>query len=289
MVNLVPDTDGPSAFVLLSNATKTASAKVYLFGAHIVSFVHNGNEKLWMSSISKMDGSAAIRGGIPIAWPQFADEGDLKLHGFAREAMWTVLEDTENISLDSDVTPSSSVTLVLRDNEHTRSIWPYQFELQYSIELLESNGIKATLKVTNRDEKAFTFSGCLHTYLQFKDTSNVTLHGFEGQNTLFVDKADGRKEKTHHGGPIHIPTEAGKSAKDAGLDHGFVDRIYFDTPGKYEFRALDTKKLIYSIVQSDSWTDTTIYNPWLGDKQGPKYPDFDDDGYTKTVCCEPTK
>ena len=35
--------------------------------------------------------------------------------------------------------------------------------------------------------------------------------------------------------------------------------------------------------------DTTLYNPWLGDKQGPvNGPDFDDDGYSKMVCIEPS-
>jgi hypothetical protein len=31
-----------------------------------------------------------------------------------------------------------------------------------------------------------------------------------------------------------------------------------------------------------------VYNPYLGDKQGPTFPDFDDDGYLYTICCEPT-
>jgi D-hexose-6-phosphate mutarotase len=28
--------------------------------------------------------------GIPIAFPQFADNGRLKLHGFARQCVWTL-------------------------------------------------------------------------------------------------------------------------------------------------------------------------------------------------------
>eukprot|EP01051_Picozoa_sp_SAG22_P010204 SAG22_NODE_903_length_6590_cov_2.976121_4_plen_55_part_00 len=31
-----------------------------------------------------------------------------------------------------------------------------------------------------------------------------------------------------------------------------------------------------------------MYNPWLGDKQGAVGPDFDDDGYKKMLCIEPT-
>lgn len=60
------------------------------FGAHVTSWTTSENngatwtEHLWMSTLSALDGSAPIRGGIPIAFPQFADSGPMKLHGFAR-------------------------------------------------------------------------------------------------------------------------------------------------------------------------------------------------------------
>lgn len=50
----------------------------------------------------------AIRGGIPILFPQFSDAGPLPKHGFARNELWTV----------RDKEPSS-VTLVLHSSEVT--------------------------------------------------------------------------------------------------------------------------------------------------------------------------
>ena len=54
-----------------------AQATVTLFGAHLVSWkTGDGNERLFCSSESKRDGSAAIRGGVPVIFPQFGARGD---------------------------------------------------------------------------------------------------------------------------------------------------------------------------------------------------------------------
>ena len=70
-----------------------SSVDVALFGGHVTSWKTvgadgNAVERLWLSSLSAMDGTAPIRGGIPIAWPQFANDGPMPLHGFARERAW---------------------------------------------------------------------------------------------------------------------------------------------------------------------------------------------------------
>ena len=44
------------------------SVKVHLFGATVTSWICKGTEQLFLSSISKMDGSKAIRGGIPVVF-----------------------------------------------------------------------------------------------------------------------------------------------------------------------------------------------------------------------------
>jgi len=44
---------------------------------------------------------------------------------------------------------------------------------------------------------------------------------------------------------------------------------------------------LYTVTHR-GFPDTTLYNPFTGDKQGPKFPDFDDEGCTKIICLEPT-
>ena len=121
---------------------------------------------------------------------------------------------------------------------------------------LFERGITLTLKVKNIDSNPFTFTGCFHTYFKFTDTSKVKLHGFH-KNT-FLDKVDNKKQKTQHE-ILSIQTEAEQSAKEAGLSHGFVDYIYLNSPNEFEFKQDETT--LYKIKQSESWTDTTIYNP----------------------------
>ncbi|GMI07956.1 hypothetical protein TrVE_jg13303 [Triparma verrucosa] len=268
-----PDPSGPSDLITLSSST--ASVSLYLFGAHITSYTVNGQERLWMSSLVVLDGTKPIRGGVPIAFPQFADEGDLKLHGFARESLWSV----------GSLEPTKAV-LTLAPNTASKEMWDNEFELVYTVELQDSGSLLLNMRVKNTSESsAFSFTACFHTYFLFQETNTVELSGGLGGKT-YIDKCDGRKKKEQGDGPIVIPAEATRSGRDAGKE-GYVDRIYTNSGQSFVFARSGVE--LYNVTQSPSWPDTTLYNPWLGDKQGPVIgPDFDDDGYKKMICLEPT-
>ena len=71
-----------------------AQAIVTLYGAHLVSWKSSdGKERLFMSSASALDGSKAIRGGVPVIFPQFAERGAGLRHGFARTSTWRHIGD----------------------------------------------------------------------------------------------------------------------------------------------------------------------------------------------------
>jgi glucose-6-phosphate 1-epimerase len=68
----------PSAQVSISHANSKViavlptgeSVEVLLYGATIVSWKgKGGHEKLWLSEAAKLDGSKAVRGGIPLVFP----------------------------------------------------------------------------------------------------------------------------------------------------------------------------------------------------------------------------
>ena len=65
-----------------------ADGKVAEQGAQVLSWVSDGRERLFLSPRSALDGSAPIRGGVPVCWPQFNQRGDLPKHGFARHLPW---------------------------------------------------------------------------------------------------------------------------------------------------------------------------------------------------------
>ena len=57
-------------FITLKKSDNCA-VKVHLYGATVTSWICSGEEQLFLSSTSKMDGSKAIRGGIPLVFRKF--------------------------------------------------------------------------------------------------------------------------------------------------------------------------------------------------------------------------
>jgi glucose-6-phosphate 1-epimerase len=47
------------------------SVEIYLHGATVTSWKHASVERIFVSSIAIWNGVKAIRGGIPVVWPQF--------------------------------------------------------------------------------------------------------------------------------------------------------------------------------------------------------------------------
>jgi glucose-6-phosphate 1-epimerase len=60
------------------------SCTVHQFGATVTSWKFGGVERLFLSDRAVQDGSKPIRGGIPLVFPQFGQNGKLPQHGFAR-------------------------------------------------------------------------------------------------------------------------------------------------------------------------------------------------------------
>ena len=113
-----------------------ATAEVYLHGAHVTSWIPaDGVERLFVSSASLYAAGKAIRGGIPVCFPQFSGRGPLPNHGFARTSSgWQV----ESTSSDG---PGGEVCLVLSliDSDATRAVWPHAFELRYTVTLRDAS------------------------------------------------------------------------------------------------------------------------------------------------------
>eukprot|EP00171_Calliarthron_tuberculosum_P020087 IDg20087t1 len=58
--------------VTLRHIASNQTAEIYAYGACVTSWATNGIDHLWMSDTNKWeDGGKAIRGGIPLCFPQF--------------------------------------------------------------------------------------------------------------------------------------------------------------------------------------------------------------------------
>ena len=273
-----------------SSSSRT-TLDICLFGAHITSWKyfsnfesHDYDEYLWMSTLSALDGTAPIRGGIPIAFPQFADNGPMKLHGFARESMWTVVSRATTLECDE-------IQLTLSNDSNTANVWnyPYSFHLTLTVEL-RVESLKMILSVRNdSDTESLPFTGCFHTYFRTPDIDNITIQGL--QDLTYIDKVDSYQSKTHITSPFHVSDEL-SSPQCLALSNGqyFLDRVYQPPPGTpCPLTLTDTgAERVFVVEKSASWPEWVLFNPWREGKRGPKGPDFDDDGYKHMICLEPS-
>src|SRR3954462_5540325 len=91
-------------------------ATVQLHGAHVTRWrTAAGDDSLFLSRAARFAPGEAIRGGIPVVFPQFAERGPLPKHGFARTALWRLTSDgaAEAAAEDGLGTGAARATLAL--------------------------------------------------------------------------------------------------------------------------------------------------------------------------------
>lgn len=160
-----------------------ASCEVALFGGHVLSWKSHGGarENLFLSPLAALDGSKAIRGGVPVIFPQFGP-GEMVKHGFARTARWRVH------ARDGD----AKITLALAEGDlaSVPESWKgVRFELLLVVELVADDQLRLDLVVSNTGDADFRFQGGLHPYFSVGDLAAVAVDGLEGQK--FADKVGG--------------------------------------------------------------------------------------------------
>lgn len=150
------------------------SVEILLYGATIISWKDaQGQEKLFLSDKAKLDGSKAVRGGVPLVFPVFgsnkAHEATNKLpqHGFARISRWEFLGKSTS---EGESGADSSVMLdfgLSHDSlsEASRAAWPYKFGLIFSV-TLSREGLTTSMVVRNEGDEAYEFQTLMHTYLR---------------------------------------------------------------------------------------------------------------------------
>ena len=229
---------------------------VALHGAHVLSWVSGGQERLYLSPESILDGQAAIRGGVPVCFPQFNQRGPmadrLPKHGFARNVAW--LADAPELGAEH-----AHLTLRLKDNFQTRAWWPQAFALALHIDL--SPGVlQLTLDVHNTDTQSLSFSGALHTYLAVPDVTQAALQGLGGQPEW------------------DSLTDTHAQAEDTIRFAAEFDRVY--EAGPQPMTLNDT----LHISQSPSWANTVVWNP--AQDLCKRLADMPDDGWRHMLCVE---
>jgi len=143
---------------------------VLLRGAQVISWVDtSGTERLYCSPNSPLKGPQAVRGGVPVIFPQFSGRGPLMRHGFARMRGWTLLP-------GNAYTPEPRVSLQLHNAVGDDPQWPHACVCTLTVSLLP-HGLRLALTIENTGTTSFPFHAALHTYLAVGDVTQATLTG----------------------------------------------------------------------------------------------------------------
>ncbi|KAJ4711952.1 Glucose-6-phosphate 1-epimerase [Melia azedarach] len=122
-VEVAKDKNGIDHVVLRN--PRGGSVKVSLHGGQVLSWrTERGEELLFTSSKAIFKPPHAVRGGIPICFPQFGNRGSLEQHGFARNKIW-VVDDNPPLLQPSNSHGKSYVDLLLKPSEEDLKIWPH--------------------------------------------------------------------------------------------------------------------------------------------------------------------
>ena len=171
---------------LTIHAPDGAQATIALYGAHLLSWkTADGAERLFMSSRSPLDGSKAIRGGVPVIFPQFSTRGTQLRHGVARLSHWRVGGDGIN---------AGRAWAEFELNQHDLSEamafdFPYKFELRLRF-TVAADAIEMRFTVKNSGAEAFPFACALHTYYALGAFAGATLDGLPAGRLPFSGYLD---------------------------------------------------------------------------------------------------
>jgi glucose-6-phosphate 1-epimerase len=250
------------ALTLNQSDSQCDSVLISLQGAQVLSWVSGGQERLFLSPKAAHDGKSAIRGGIPVCFPQFNQRGPLVKHGFARVMNWQ--GDAQAAQpLEGGEGGGAQITLSLSDTEATRAVWPHEFEAQLLVQL-RPGALSVTLQVHNRGRADLPFTAALHSYLRVQEVEQATLHGLDGLK-YWNAVADTHPVQT---GAVHFGPE--------------TDCVY--PHAEHALRLDHAQQAVLQISQDEAWSETVVWNP--GAELCATLKDMQADSWQHMLCVE---
>lgn len=234
-----------------------ARAVVSPFGGQVLSWAPaNGLDQLYLSEQAVYDGKTTIRGGVPVCFPQFSKLGKLPQHGFARDSVWTLIDQRGGDDF-------AIVTLRLADDERTRAMWPGMFEAELTV-AIGGERMDVEFEVTNTGHSPFAFTAALHTYLAVREVENIRLEGLNGYE--YRDATDDNRIKRDSGDVVVVEDE--------------VNRVYHDVE-----RALLLRDGNRSIgIHAEGFPDVVVWNPW--EHRCKEFADLPPNAFRHFLCVE---
>ena len=238
---------------IISLSNDLAECKISLWGGNVLSY-RPKNEKydvFWMGALNKFDNIQAIRGGVPVCWPRFAEEklnNNLPRHGFARLSEWKL----ENASVNND---KIEAVLSLKPDDK------YELCVEAKLFIKINDKLECRLETINNGNEDFMFSEALHAYFYVKNRDEVIIKGLAGGE--YRNSIDGKFYKSEN--DLQITKE--------------FDGAFINHEGKVEIVDPLLKRTI--VVEKEGSRSTVVWNP---DKD---LAEMSEGQYKSFVCVEP--
>ena len=233
-------------------------AVVSLHGAQVMSWTPAGEaEQIYTSALSRPAPGKAVRGGVPVCFPQFAERGPLPKHGFARTSRWEV------VAPAADRAPVAEARFQL-DSSMVPGRWDHGFCLLLAVRL-GPRWLEMELQAANTGREAWAFTAALHTYFAVGDVRNVEIAGLQGLH--YEDMVDGNAVRTESAAGLRIADE--------------TDRVY---RGASRPLQLTGDGLPARVVSQRGFEDVVVWNP--GPAKAAKLGDMPPEDWPRMLCIE---
>lgn len=243
--------DRDNGSIVLSNGS--AECKISLFGANLLSYRPKGQTQdiFWLGDLNKFDGVQAIRGGVPVCWPRFAEEklnDRLPRHGFARLSDWSLdraVVNEDGIEAELSLVPDEKFNV----NVTARLFIKITDHLEYCLETV------------NNGDEPFDFSEALHAYFNVGSLDMVEIKGLKGYR--YKSSLDGKVYRL----------------EDDLKINGEFDAAFLEHTGCVEIEDKAWDRVI--LLEKEGSKTTVVWNP------GKDLAEMSKGQYKKFVCVEP--
>ncbi len=261
-------------------ASDGGMATIMLHGAHVVSWVPAGApEQLYLSEQAVYAPGQAIRGGVPVIFPQFdraGPEAGVPRHGIARTRAWRLLQSGQG---DDTVFAKFELT----HDDATMSAWARAFVLELKVTLGRRH-LELALTAGNPGADPYAFTAALHTYLKVADIGNALIEGLVHHR--YRDSALTARQAPQAADDTVTDIE---QRRFVDFDDE-VDRIYFEAGGRLRLRERGPGKDGLADdgacldLTMNGFEDAVVWNP--GPQKAAQLNDLPRNGYRQMVCIE---
>jgi glucose-6-phosphate 1-epimerase len=255
--------DGPGGLARAKVSSDAATAEIYLQGAHVATWQPRGAEQpvLFLSAKSQFAPGKAIRGGVPLVFPWFAErQGGLPggSHGFARTLPWEVV--AAEVREDG-----VALSFKLLPNQTTRDLGFDHFVLVY--EVVIGATLSLSLEVENVGDSPLSFEEALHAYYSVSDVRRIEVNGVG--DTDYLDRAHRAIRKHSRPGAIRFSGE--------------TDQLHLNTQTAVTISDPEWHRRI--VIEKHGSNSTVVWNPWV--EKASALADLGADAWPHFVCVEP--